>query len=201
MNQNDSHVSVHKVIRLLILLSGTKVYSKREIIEQLGVPERSFYRYLKTLKDEGFVINRENTYYQLAKESIQFKEISSLLHFSGEESCILIEAIHQIEASTKTRQNLIGKLSALYDSDRISAQFVSKENSSKIKPLLDAIRNKEQVKLVDYRSSGSGNIKSRLVEPFEFTDNYISIWCYEISSGRNKLFKISRITGVEALHA
>jgi proteasome accessory factor C len=197
MNHNNSHISVQKVIRLLILLSGIKAYSKDEIVEQLELSERSFYRYIKTLKDAGFVINFDNSFYQLAKVSIQFKEISSLLHFSDEESYILNEAIHNIDASTKAKQNLIGKLSALYDSDRISAQFVSKENSSKIKPLLDAIHYKKQVSLINYKSSGSGKITTRIVEPFEFTPNYISMWCFELESKMNKLFKISRVQSVE----
>jgi len=54
------------------------------------------------------------------------------LHFSDEEAYVLNEAIHNIEASSRVRENLIGKLSALYDFDRILAQFVAKENSSKI---------------------------------------------------------------------
>jgi len=111
MPQHESHSSVIKVVRLLILLSGSKAFSKQEIIERLELSERSFYRYIKTLRDEGFVIEIDNTYYQIAKRSIQFKEISSLLHFSDEEAYILNEAIHNIDASTRDRENLIGKLS------------------------------------------------------------------------------------------
>ena len=199
MTIKDSHASVLKVIKLLILLSGAKAFSKQEIIERLELSERSFYRYIKTLKEAGFVINNDNSYYIIVKKSAQFKEISSLLHFSEEEAYILNEAIHNIEASTRDKENLIGKLSALYDSDRISAQYVSKENSSKIKPLLDAIKDKKQVKLINYKSSGSGKISTRIVEPFEFTPNYISLWTYELSSKANKLFKISRVQKVEII--
>jgi len=201
MYQNNSHASALKVIRLLSLLSGAKAFSKQEIIERLELSERSFYRYIKTLKEAGFIIENKGLLYSIAKKSAQFKEISSLLHFSDEEAYILNEAIHNIEASSRVRENLIGKLSALYDSDRIAAQFVSKENSSKIKPLLDAIKGKKQVKLINYKSSGSGKISTRVVEPFEFTPNYISLWVYELSSKANKLFKISRIQKVELVDA
>jgi hypothetical protein len=37
------------------------------------------------------------------------------------------------------------------------------------------------------------------VEPFAFTPNNSEIWCYEPSSGKNKLFKVSRIGRVEML--
>lgn len=201
MYQQDSHASVLKVIKLLTLLSGAKAFSKQEIIERLELSERSFYRYIKTLKEAGFVIDINNSFYSIAKKSAQFKEISSLLHFSDEEAYILNEAIHNIEASSRDKENLISKLSALYDSDRISAQFVSKENSSKIKPLIDAIKDKKQVKLIDYKSSGSSKISTRIVEPFEFTPNYISLWTYELSSKTNKLFKISRVQKVDIIDA
>ncbi len=201
MYQNDSHASALKVIKLLSLLSGAKTFSKEEIIERLELSDRSFYRYINTLKKADFVVDNNNSFYSIAKKSVQFKEISSLLHFSDEEAYILNEAIHNIEASTRVKENLISKLSALYDSDRISAQFVSKENSSKIKPLLDAIKNKKQVKLINYKSSGSGKISTRIIEPFEFTPNYISLWVYELSSRANKLFKISRVQKVELIDA
>ncbi len=38
-----------------------------------------------------------------------------------------------------------------------------------------------------------------MVEPFAFTYNYISVWCYEPQSHKNKLFKTSRIENVEML--
>ncbi|MEN8120772.1 MAG: WYL domain-containing protein [Bacteroidota bacterium] len=199
MTVKDSHASVQKILKLLMLLSGTRKYSKTEITEDLEIPDRSFYRYLKTLKDFGFIIENKNSLYQIAKNSGHLRQISDLLHFSDEEAYILNEAIHNIESSTKARGNLISKLSALYDSDRIATQFVGKEKSSKIKPLLDAIKDKKQVKLIAYKSSGSGNITDRIVEPFEFTANYISIWVYEPKSRKNKLFKVSRMQKVELL--
>ena len=199
MNQQHAHASALKVVKLLSLLSGQKKFSKQEVIERLELSERSFYRYIKTLKEAGFIIDNDNSFYSIAKKTAQFKEISSLLHFSDQEAYILNEAIHNIDASTRVKENLISKLSALYDSDRISAQFVSKENSSKIKPLLDGIKGKKQVRLIDYKSSGSGKIATRIVEPFEFTPNYISLWAYELSSNANKFFKISRVQKVEII--
>ena len=191
------HSSALKVIKLLLLLSGVKAFTKKEIQDRLKITERSFYRYMNTLKEAGFIINNENGYYSMAKKSINFKEISSLLHFSGEEAYILNEAIHSIDASTTQKQNLISKLSALYDTDRIAVSFVKKEESTKIKPIIDAIKKQKQIRLINYQSSGSGKISSRIVEPFEFTPNYIALWAYEPISGKNKLFKISRIQKVE----
>lgn len=185
-----------KILRLLEMLSGIRTYSKNEIRQALNISERNFYRYLGTLKDFGFVVNKEEGRYIIEKNNKNIKDISSLLHFSAEESYILNEAINRIEASTKTRQNLIAKLSALYDNDRIAIRFTAKEQSSKIKPLLEAIRQKKKAVIGEYRSSESGTIVDRTVEPFDFTPNYISVWAYEAESKENKLFKVERMKQV-----
>ena len=198
---SETYSSALGILKLIDILSGIRKYTKQEIMERLEISERSFYRYLKVLRDYGFVINNEDNFYIAEKNNRIIKDISSLLHFSEEESYILNEAINNIEASNKIRENLIAKLSALYDADRIAIQFVNKENSSKIKPLLEAIRKKKNVKLIAYKSSGSGKITDRIVEPFEFTPNYISIWVYEHKSKMNKLFKISRMLSVKKLES
>ncbi len=185
------------ILRLLDMLSGIRSYSKKEIMEKLELSERNFFRYMETLKNFGFVINREQGRYIIEKNNKSVRDISSLLHFSEEEAHILNEAINTIDTSTKARRNLVAKLSALYDTDRIAIRFVTKENSSKIKPLLDAIKLKKRVKLHEYRSSGSGSITDRIVEPFEFTPNYIAVWAFENKSAKNKLFKIDRIKKAE----
>ncbi len=189
--------TAQNILRLLDMLSGIRSYSKEEIMEKLNVSERSFFRYMETLKNFGFVVDYNQGRYIIEKENKTIRDISSLLHFSEEEAYILNEAINNIDTSTKTRENLVSKLAALYDNDRIAIRFVTKEQSSKIKPLLEAIRNKNKVLIKEYRSSGSGKIYDREVEPFDFTPNYISIWAYEISSKKNKLFKIDRMKKVE----
>lgn len=192
--------SVYKILKLLYLLSGNRYYAKPELIDKLTISERTFFRYITSLRNFGFVIEQQDGTYHIPKNSQQFDgSIADLLHFSEEEAYILNEAINTIEASNKTRENLIGKLSALYDSDRIAVDFVSKEKSGKIKPLIEAIRQKKQVRLLNYQSSGSGKISDRLTEPFKFTPNYISLWTFEPASQTNKLFKISRIGRVEKL--
>jgi predicted DNA-binding transcriptional regulator YafY len=189
--------TAQKILQLLDMLSGIRRYTTKEIRERLQLSERGLYRYIKVLKDFGFVIDKDDRGYILKKNNKAAKELSSLLHFSEEEAYILNEAINNIPATTKPRQSLIAKLSALYDTDRIAIRFTAKEQSSKIKPLLEAIRNKRQVKVLDYRSSGGGTVTDRILEPFGFTTNYISIWAYEPESGENKLFKVERMKKVE----
>jgi proteasome accessory factor C len=186
-------------LRLLDMLSGINRYTREELMDRLELSERSLYRHLNTLKNFGFVIDSSGGRYIIEKNNKTVRDLSSLLHFSEEEAYILNEAINRIETTTKARENLVSKLSALYDSDRIAIRFVAKENSSRIKPVLDAIRLRKKVKIIGYQSSDSGKIDDRIVEPFVFTPNYISVWSYEEADRKNKLFKVDRMHKVELL--
>lgn len=199
MGNSDIIESFNKGLRLIEILSGIRTYTKNEIKDRFdNMSDRQFYRYISTLRDWGFIVDEKEGKYHIPKKSKASGDLSNLMHFSEEESYILNQAIHTIEASNTVRESLISKLSALYDYDRIAFPFITKENSSKIKPLLDAIENKKQVRLIDYQSN-NGKISTRIVEPFRFTHNYIQIWCYEPESGICKTFKPSRIKKIEIL--
>lgn len=60
-----------------------------------------------------------------------------------------------------------------------------------------AIKGKKQAILKNYHLSNSEAIADRLIEPIEFTTNYISAWGFGPESRTNKTFKTSRISKVE----
>lgn len=62
--------------------------------------------------------------------------------------------------------------------------------------MIRAIDGKHQVRLMGYHSSNSSTVTDRLVEPFSFTLNYGFIWCFEVETESNKLFKTARIAKV-----
>ena len=72
-----------------------------------------------------------------------------------------------------------------------------KEDAANFAALMDAIESKRQVVLHGYSSSSSGEIKDRLVEPFAFAAGQKTVWCYELSTKTNKVFKVDRISNVE----
>jgi predicted DNA-binding transcriptional regulator YafY len=53
--------------------------------------------------------------------------------------------------------------------------------------------------LKHYHSVNSNKISDRLVEPFQFTENYNAICAFEIASKQNKYFNLERIIDVEIL--
>src|SRR5690554_2653603 len=140
---------------LLFLSSGLK-YKIDEIAARFEISQRTAYRYINIFKEAGFSVpGSRSGYYSIDKNSPYFKEISELLHFSREEAFILQKAIHSIDNENLLKQNLIKKLYALYDFDRVANTIVKKEHSENIHQLIQAIKHKNQVVLVDYLSANS----------------------------------------------
>lgn len=189
----EDHPKFDRMLRLLLMLSSGRRYNLKELSGRFEMSERSISRYMSTFRKSGFVIDCDNGSYCIPKMERPFKEISDLLHFSEEEAYILSCAIHTIDDTNMLKSNLIKKLYSLYDNDRIVETVVKPGNSKTVHQLIKAIRERKQVLLRQYRSAHGRLVRDRLVEPFDFTANYISVWAYEPESQTCKLFKTARI--------
>ena len=188
---------LRKMLEILLLISGNIKYTKKDLCQRFHISERTVYRYFETFRQVGFVLENKNGYYHINKNQSTCRDISELLHFSEEEAYILSKAIHSVDDNNTIKSNLVKKLYALYDFDRVAKTIVKKEHSENVHAILKASKEKKQVILRNYVSASSSKVSDRVVEPFSFTTNYISVWCYEPSSQTNKLFKTARIGKVE----
>ena len=184
-------------LRLMMMLTQNRNYTLEELGERLDMSTRNVYRYMEAFKMAGFVVRKKGKYYSLDKSSPYFKDITSLVHFTEEEAYILKRAIESVDGNTMLKQDLKRKLYKVYDYDILSEIVVRNGIADNVHFLYEAIKQKKQVYFRQYKSSNSHVVKDRLVEPFAFTANNNEIWCYEPMSGRNKLFKVSRISKVE----
>jgi predicted DNA-binding transcriptional regulator YafY len=197
----EEHVKLQKLLELIRLLSNGVRYTKEDIMERFDLPERSADRYIKTIRDVGFILPRpvEGRYW-IEKESPYFKELSELLHFSREEAHILYGAIHSISNENLLKQNLIRKLYTLYDAPYIADSVVKQQQSANIHELTRAIKTRRKVVLHGYKSANSDGQTDRVVEPFSFTTNFVSTWAFDIDAGSCKTFKNTRISSVQVLN-
>ena len=191
---------LERLLRLMKLLTSNVNYTVNDLAERLDTSYRSIYRYIETFKEAGFVVHKlEGGVYKLGKESPYFREISQLVHFTDEEAHIVNQLIEGLDDTNMLKQNLRKKLSSVYNCTSMAASVVKGKNAANVNRILEAIEERRQVLLCDYSSSHTGEVRTRCVEPFGFTTNYVQIWCYEPDSGMNKLFKTSRIGSVEVL--
>jgi predicted DNA-binding transcriptional regulator YafY len=188
---------VERMLRLMMLLAGSRNYTVNELAEKLETSYRSIYRYIDTFKEAGFVIHKSGDCYHIAKESPFFKDISQLVHFTDEEAYMVNRLIDGIDDTNVIKQNLRRKLATIYSISSVADVVVKTENAGNVNALIEAIQEKKQVVLKDYASSHTGKVADRKVEPYKFTTNYISVWCYDLADGRNKLFKTERMGSVK----
>ena len=191
---------LERMLRLMKLMTGNVNYTVNDLAERIGTTYRSIYRYIDTFKDAGFVVqNLGGGVYKLGKESRYFKDISQLVHFTDEEAHIVNQLIEALDDTNMLKQNLRRKLTTIYDCTSMAQSIVRGKNAANVNNLLEAITERRRVVLHDYASSNTGVVRDRVVEPFGFTTNYVQVWCYEVESGQNKIFKTSRIGSVEIL--
>lgn len=188
---------MERLLRLMMLLTGSTRYTISDIADKLEMSERTVYRYIDTFRDAGFVIKKKDDYIRIDKASHYFKDISELVHFTEEEAYILKSAIDSIDDINLLKHNLKKKLYSVYDYRILAEITVKSKNGKIVQSLADAIENHKQVTLQSYHSSHSNSVADRKVEPFAFTTNFIQVWCFDMESMTNKLFKTARIGGVE----
>ena len=186
-------------LRLMMLLTQNRKYTLEELGKRLDMSSRNVYLYIEAFKMAGFIVRKTNGCYSLDKSSPYFKDISTLVHFTEEEAYILKRAIESVDGNTSLKQNLKEKLYKVYDYEILSEIVVRSGIADNVHNLYEAVKDKRQVAFHEYKSSNSHAVTDRVVEPFAFTANNNEIWCYEPASGKNKLFKVSRITSVEVL--
>ncbi|MBQ9309526.1 MAG: WYL domain-containing protein [Bacteroidales bacterium] len=189
-----------RMLRLMRMLSGNVTYSIDELADRLEMSPRTIYRYLDTFKAAGFSVGKVyGNIYRLTTLNDAHLDLSKLVWFSDEEAAIVNGMIDGLDNTNALKIGLKRKLAAVYDSTSIADYIGPKSNASTIQTLSEAIRQKHRVLLHGYKSSHSGQVRDRLVEPFSFTTNYIDVWCYDVDDGFCKSFKIARIDEAEML--
>lgn len=191
---------IERTLRIIHLLSCNTKHTLDELAKALGVSRRTMFRYLDTLKKAGFVIQRiDEGVYKIVSYEKEYTDLSQLVYFSEEEAIIVSNLIENLSSTNAIKAGLKQKLAAVYDSTSIGDYIQNKGRSDEIELLARAIKEKRQVKLTGYSSAFSDTTKDYIVEPYTFTRDYVDIWACDTASGHNKMFKISRMGGVELL--
>lgn len=190
------HNDLDRELSLILLLTENRSYTVAQLCERLGISRRSLYYYLEFLRDYGFVIEKQGTCYSIDKTSPFFARLLKKTHFTEDEAITMRRLLDRVPDSSLHVRNLKSKLDNLYDLDILDRLTVDERAAQNVSTLYDAIKLKRVAILQNYSSPHSDTVSNRVVEPFMFMDNNNEIRCYEIASGENKTFKVSRIEAV-----
>ena len=195
----EEHAKFQRILKMMLSLSSGNGLTIQELAKKYDMSVRTAYRYIQTFRETGLVVTNADNRYLIEKLPQGLKNINELYYFTEEESFIINKAIFSIGGETTFNQNLLNKLYALYDFEHTKIPFIKPEESEIVIKLRHAMQWKRQVILKNYKSGNSNQIQDRVVEPFSFINNFVSVWCYDPESRKNKTFKISRMDDVEEL--
>ncbi|MDG5799720.1 WYL domain-containing protein [Marinilabiliaceae bacterium ANBcel2] len=184
------------MLEILLMLNCKYGRTIEELAAKYSLSQRTIYRYINTFRQVGFVVSNKYGYFKIDVQNSVASDISELLHFNEEESFLLSKAIHSIDENIEFKSKLVKKLYSIYDTNRIIYSVVKKKDTENIYNVLQAIKKQMQVVFKGYRSGNSAQIRDRVVEPFDFTENYNAIWCFDVEDESVKLFKSARIEEV-----
>lgn len=190
------HNNLDRELSLILLLTENRSYTVAQLCERLAISRRSLYYYLDFLRDYGFIVEKHGACYSLDKTSPFFTRLLKKTHFTEDEAITMRRLLDRVADSSPHVRNLKSKLDNLYDLGILDRVAVDERAAQNVSTLYDAIKMKRVAILQNYSSPHSDTVSNRVVEPFMFMDNNNEIRCYEIASGVNKTFKVSRIESV-----
>lgn len=194
------HARIERLLRLMLMLSSNVDYTTPELADLLEITERSIYRYIRSFKDNGFVLEKRNpNIHKLLKMPLDEIKLDELIQISSEEAFILHTLLLSITGGSQIHINLEQKLAALFDTTSITEIIGKKTAAENVRILKKAIDEKECVELIDYESGHTMKVSDRIVEPYGFSTNYADVYAYEPASGICKTFKITRIGWVRPI--
>ena len=190
---------ISKLLRLMKLLTGNVSRTIDSLSGELGITPRTVYRYIETIREAGFVVNKlYGNVYAMGKVSRGLTDFKKLIYFTDEEAYLAAKMIEGIDNNNALERDLQRKLASVYDCTSIANYIDNPANAANIEALNDAIKHKKQVVLKGYASAHSDETRDRVVEPFSFTANMIDVWAYDVEKADCRVFKVMRIHSVEA---
>ena len=197
---------ITNTILMIKLLSNGRVYSVKELSEELGVTERMVRYYKEQLETAGYIIESfkgpGGGYY------INKNDMININYFNKYDLEVLDKV--QSEISTSDNDKLIKdfielnkKLHSIYNTNKVLSEYDNnlsfKENDEKIKMIDDCIKDKKSV-YIGYLGT-SGNVTNREIVPisiFKFENNiYVTAFCK--LRGAIRHFNLNKIMSLDEI--
>ena len=187
----------HRILRLILFLSNSYQKTKEECCTFLGIKDSAFYNYCNVLKETGFDLCQKDGKYWIDYLDKDHQVLRNVLHFSEEETYLLSQTINLLEDKPGCAARLNQKLTSFLNEDKAIEAYIQKEKSAIVQSLRKAMQTKKQILLINYASGNSQTVRNRMVEPFEFKDDFNLVWAFDTGSKQNRQFKICRIEDVQ----
>lgn len=195
----DNAKSFFRWLDVIRAISGDNILSAPDIAEILGTSLRNAYYVIKAFSAYGFFVNHNKLGYNLDAASPFFRDINESVSLNVDQAFFLYRMLIGKDIDNPMAAKIMLKFKRFYHFDGIGGNVKNYGPYTNYLLLQRAMKDRKCVVLHNYASSNSLTVRDRLVEPFMFLGEDTDVRAYEIDSGINKTFKISRISIVEIL--
>ena len=193
------HDKLERELDLLLLLTENRHYDVETLCQRLSISRRMFYYYLESFRDWGFIVEKSGRCYSIDRESPYLKRLFETINFTEEEALTMLSILNKVGEENALAQRVRYKLNRFYDFHILDNPALRERVAHCVSVLYDAIKRERVVKIMGYASPHSDTVSDRVVEPFLLLNDNNDVRCYELSSGENKTFKLSRMRDVVLL--
>ncbi len=190
------HDKFGRELDLLLLLTENRQHDSETICQRLDISRRTFYYYLESLRDWGFIVEKTGKKYHIDRESPYLKRLFETINFTEDEALTMLSILNKVGDENALTLRIRDKLDRFYDLHILENPELREQVAHYVTVFYDAIKRKQLVKIVGYASPHSDTVTDRVVEPFMLLNNNNDVRCYELSTGENKTFKLSRMRDV-----
>lgn len=183
-----------RILRIMrALIEHPNGYTKGELADRYQVSRDTIKRDIEAFRSAGFIVDCDNNHRYKFVVNQPLKQLKDLLHFSEEDQLLLSRAIDYVGENSSRAVRLKKKLASLYDYRMLGHTYLRKPYLEKFNQLQEAINEKQQVLLLNYRSSNSNVVSDRLVEPFHLNPPEDILQAYDVNRQNIRYFRMSRI--------
>lgn len=193
------HDKLEKQLDLLLMLVENNNYTAQDLCERLGVTRRNLYYYLEFFRLAGFNVIKTGYFYRLDRQSPFFKRLHESIDFTEQEAIFLRKILSGTDTDNPMVRQIQRKLDSFYDLRILTDVKLQAQMAKNISTIYEAIKLKQLVRLKNYSSPHSHTTTDRIIEPFLFLNDNTDIRGFELASGKNKTYKISRMESVEII--
>ena len=98
---------ISKLLRLMKLLTGNVSRTIDSLAKELGITPRTVYRYIDTIREAGFVVNKlYGNVYAMGKVVRGLSDFNKLIYFTEEEAYLTAKMIEGIDNNNALKRDL-----------------------------------------------------------------------------------------------
>lgn len=195
------HDKLSLQLDLILLLTENRRWTIEEMCENLGLQKRNIYYYLTFFKQAGFEVEKHGKYHSLSRRSPFISKLCDVVNFSEDEVGLIKKFLDTADERDIVVRSLRQKLLRFYDFNIISDPVRLKNEKKNLETLYEAIKMEQKVTIMGYSSPHSKSVSNRVVEPYLLFNGNRDVRAYEVATGINKTFRLSRMQSVEPSEA